>query len=380
MKAIILAAGASTRTAPLTLTRPKPLLPFLGRTILHYTLDLLRDMNIIDEVILVVNYKKQMIIDMFGDDYRGMLLTYVDQKEAKGTGHAALSAEVHIHPQQDKSVLILNGDDLFARDDIATVLKNYPAIAVKEVEHPENYGIFEAKRRDHINLYAESLEEKPKQPRSNLANVGIYHVGIDFFKYLHSIKPSKRGELEITDAIKTYMDWHDIKLIPLKNYWIPIQYPWDLLTATEFMMNLAQEPKPIIDSSVEIKKNVTITGTSVIDKNVKIGSDCHIENSLIFEGAKIGSRCIIKNSIIGEFVKIENDFSTIDELDILEEPLAEMTSVVKGKKVQVDRDKLGVIIGDKTKISKQIETEPGVKIWPNIRVYNTKHISEDITE
>ena len=371
MKAIILAAGASTRTYPLTLTRPKPVLPLRNGTILDYTLNLLRDMAKIDEVVLVVNYKKEKIIEHFGDSYKGMKLTYVDQQEPKGTGHAVLCTE-YVFEDYEDSILILNGDDIYSREDISRIIEKYPKVAIRKVNNPSSFGIFEFKNNDG-RLIATGLEEKPRYPKSDLANVGCYHFGKDIFKYLKRVKPSSRGEIEITDAIMRYIDWNDLELMQILDFWIPVGYPWDLLTANEFLSKQnGNHPKPIIAESADIRKNVEITGYSIIGENVVIGNDCKITNSIIMDGASIGQNSVIKDSIIGENVKIDRDFNAVSFSE------KRILSAVKGNYVEVSRENFGCAIGDNTKISKKVTILPGVKIWPDKDIYNVTEIKEDI--
>ena len=107
MKAVVLAAGKSTRTYPLTLTRPKPLLEVANKPILQHNLESLS--GLIDEVILVVGYRKEMIKERFGEEFNGIKLTYVEQKEQLGTGHALLHAEGYVSGR----FLVLMGDDIY---------------------------------------------------------------------------------------------------------------------------------------------------------------------------------------------------------------------------------------------------------------------------
>ena len=106
MQCVILAAGKSTRTYPLTVTRPKALLKIANKTILEHTFDNL--IGLVNEIIVIVGFKKEMIIDYFGSDYQGIKLTYVEQNEQLGTGHALACARDKI----DDKFLMLNGDDL----------------------------------------------------------------------------------------------------------------------------------------------------------------------------------------------------------------------------------------------------------------------------
>lgn len=188
MQAVILAAGKSTRTMPLTQTRPKPLLTILNRPLLEYNLDQLD--RLVDEVILIVGYRKEMIMEYFGDHYKSMKLTYVEQTEQLGTGHAVQQVKGHITGR----FLVINGDDLYARQDFEELLKHDAALLVKEVEHAERWGIVEPDG-DKVKR----LVEKPKDPPSNLGNIGAYVFDKTLFNL--QIDKSERGEYEITDYV-----------------------------------------------------------------------------------------------------------------------------------------------------------------------------------
>ncbi|MBW3018638.1 NTP transferase domain-containing protein [Candidatus Woesearchaeota archaeon] len=336
MKAIIMAAGKSTRTYPLTLTRPKPLLRLLDGTILSRMLDTLKEVGV-DEAIIIVNYMKDKIIKAFGDEYKGIKIRYAEQDEPKGTGHAALCAAGLV---DDENIIIMNGDDVYAPETIKELVKKAPSIAVKEVKTPHLYGIYEVEEKNG-ELYAKTLEEKPEKPKSNYANLGLYYFEAKFLNYLKNLEPSPRGELEITDGIKQYMKEKPIRIVKAEPYWLPIGHPWDLLTATERLLG---------------KKDC-----SVIGKNVKIGEGTIIENSLIFGDAEIGKNCRIRNSIIGFGVKIGDNVETLDTAD-------EIYSRLNGNTIKVNRKKYGATIGDNAVVENNVVTHPGVKIWPNVVV------------
>ncbi len=371
MKAIILAAGASTRTYPLTIERPKPMLPLMNGTILDYTLGLLRDLGHVDEVIVVLHHKKEKIVQRYGDSYKGMKMTFVDQEEPLGTGHAILMTE-YLFEDYDGSLLIINGDDIYSRDDIGRMMDSFPRVAVKRVTSPSNFGIFEFKNVDG-KLIATGLEEKPRYPKSDIANIGCYHFGKDIFTYLRKVKPSPRGEIEVTDAIKRYIDWHDLELMQVLDFWIPVGYPWDLLTANEKLAGLSGGyPKPFIHETAELKKNVEITGYSIIGPGVKIENDTKIHNSIIMENTHVGGNSQIRDSIICPNVKIEKEFYAISESE------SRIKSAVKGAYIEISRSNFGCAIGDNTKVSKKITTHPGVKIWSDKNIFNITELTDDV--
>src|SRR3989339_1496992 len=139
MQAVILAAGKSTRTYPLTLTRPKPLLKAANKTILQHNLDNLS--GIVDEVILVVGYKKEMIKKEFGNKHKNIKLIYVEQKEQLGTAHALSFAEPYI---KNKFILMM-GDDIYSRWDIKNCIKYQYSILATIVKDPQNFGVITEK-------------------------------------------------------------------------------------------------------------------------------------------------------------------------------------------------------------------------------------------
>ncbi|NLP09488.1 NTP transferase domain-containing protein, partial [bacterium] len=135
MQAVLMVAGKSTRTFPLTLTRPKPLLPIMNRPLIEHSLDQLY--GLFDEVILIVGYRQDMIRRVLGDQYRGMRLIYQEQREQKGTGHAVLQAQPHIRGR----FVAMNGDDLFAHEDLALLQHYSYAALAKVVPDPSLYGV-----------------------------------------------------------------------------------------------------------------------------------------------------------------------------------------------------------------------------------------------
>ena len=144
MKAIILAAGNSTRTWPLTANTPKPLLKIVDKTLIEH--NLLQLKGLVDEVIIVVGFKKQKIIDFLGNEYKGLKLTYVEQDEQHGTGHAVLICKKHIK----ENIIVMMGDDLFSGKDIKNLIKHKQGALAQETDIPESFGMFVCA---YTNLY-----------------------------------------------------------------------------------------------------------------------------------------------------------------------------------------------------------------------------------
>jgi UDP-N-acetylglucosamine diphosphorylase / glucose-1-phosphate thymidylyltransferase / UDP-N-acetylgalactosamine diphosphorylase / glucosamine-1-phosphate N-acetyltransferase / galactosamine-1-phosphate N-acetyltransferase len=334
MQAVILAAGKSTRTYPLTLTKPKPLLKAANKTLLEHNLDNLN--NIVNEVIIVIGYKKNLIKGYIGHKYQKVKIKYAEQKKQTGTWDALLKTQKHIKNE----FVSFNADDIYSKQDFKNVLRNKYSILVKKVKNPENFGVVLQKNKILMDLI-----EKPKRFVSNLANTGLYKVDKQLFSCLDNVKKSKRGEYELTEAVKQLASQEKINCVFSKQ-WIPIGYPWDLLKA---------------DNILRSKKNNTGKNSKIIGnlKNSSVGSSCTIlgsvKNSIIMDNSIITKDSIVEDSIIGENVNF--DGKAISKKNAY--------STVKNKKIKVDR--LGAILADNVK-AENVIIHPGCKIWPNKRI------------
>ena len=134
MQAVLLVAGKSTRTYPLTIKKPKPFLKIANKTIIEHNLEQLQDL--VNEVILVVGFKKEMIKEKIGNKFGKLKIKYVEQKTQKGTGHAILSVKSYIK----NKFMVLNGDDLYSKKDLKNCLKHEYCVLVKEVGDLSRFG------------------------------------------------------------------------------------------------------------------------------------------------------------------------------------------------------------------------------------------------
>jgi len=344
MKAVILAAGMSTRTYPLTLTRPKPLLKVANKTLLEHNLDALEPF--VDEVIIVVGYKKEMIEKYFGNTYNKLKITYVHQAEQKGTGHALLLTEELI----ENGFFLLMGDDIYAKDDMNKCNNHDLAILVKEIDDPSNFGVVVEKNHNLVHFV-----EKPKKFVSNLANTAFYKLNKNVFPHLKQIKESERGEVELPDALLALSKEHPIRVVKTRN-WLSVGYPWDILRVDKIL----RKKENIIGKDTVVQGEVT---------NSNIGNNCIIKgtvkNSIIMDNTTIEENSIIENSIIGENVTFLGKAKS----------KANAITIVKNKQIKVG--KLGTIIGDNVSAD-NVKIKPGVKIWPGQKIEG--EIKEDVTE
>jgi bifunctional UDP-N-acetylglucosamine pyrophosphorylase/glucosamine-1-phosphate N-acetyltransferase len=382
IQAVIMAAGKSTRTYPLTLTKPKPLLHIANKPILAHQLD--QCIGLVHEAIIIVGYRSDMIREHFGDTYRGIRLVYVEQREQLGTGHAAMQVRPYIRDR----FLLMNGDDLYAREDIEGCLRYHYSLLGRKVADPRQYGVLTVE-----NGLVTDLIEKPEHPASNLTSVGMYVFDGKIFTILDKIPKSPRGEYEVTDAVKQLAQIAEVHCHISSGYWIPVGFPWSLLNANDFMLTRyfednvskgAIEPGVTIDGQVwlgensVIRQGTYIQGKLCIGKHCTIGPNCHISgNTSIGDHSDIAASTRIKNSVIEKHVRIEPfchlSHSVVGEHATVHSGAVTMsapietktvTSLVKGHCIDSGREQLGAILGAHVTMLPHVVTYPGVKIAP----------------
>lgn len=220
MQVIILAAGVGKRLRPLTNDLPKPMVQVNGKPILEYTLSILP--KNIDEIILVVGYHKERIIEHFGDNFNGIPIKYVEQEEPMGTAHALDVAEPFI---RNEDFLFLHADDLYHEDDLDALVKlKAPVILTKEIDNPERFGVCLV----DPDGYLTDMIEKPTNPPSNLVNIGVYLLNREIFNV--PAVQSTNGEFYLAEKIGQWAKEQKIKVVTAK-FWHPIGYPEDVEVA-----------------------------------------------------------------------------------------------------------------------------------------------------
>jgi len=343
MQAVILTAGKSTRTYPLTLTRPKPLLKAANKTLLEHNFENL--MDFIDEIILIVGYKKAQIINIFGSSYNNYPIEYVEQKKQLGTAHALSLAERYI----DDRFILLMGDDIYLKEDIKNCLNYEYSILTTRVKNPQNFGVI----IENNGIVADFIE-KPKNFVSNLVSTAFYTLDKGIFSHIKNIKKSKRNELELPDAIKLMAKEEKIYCVKSKG-WLPIVYAWDLLSVDRVL----RKNKTIIGNNSKIYGYV---------KNSCIGNNCiihgSIKNSIVMDNTTIGEGSIVEDSVIGENVYFKGKIIAKDNA----------FSEIKNKKIKVNR--LGAIIADNVS-AKDVTINAGCKVWPN-KIISNRTIERDL--
>ena len=340
MQALILAAGKSTRTYPLTVTRPKPLLKVANKTLIGHNLDSLN--NVVDEAIIVVGYKKELIKKQIGNKYKNLRIKYVEQKQQLGTAHAASIAEPYIK----NKFLLLMGDDIYSKRDIRNCMKHKYSILTAKAKNSKNFGVIIEK-----NGFLADFIEKPKKFVSDLVSAALYSFDKKIFQYIRQIRKSKRKEFELPDAVKLLAKNNRIYCVESKS-WFPIAYPWDLLRADKIL----RKNKNSIGRNIRIKVKGNV-------KNSSIGNGCIIhgtvKNSIIMDSTIIDDNSVVEDSVIGENVHFNGTINSRKNV----------YSTVNSKKTKAER--LGAIIGDGCELF-NVDIRAGCKISPFKKIKNKK--------
>jgi glucose-1-phosphate thymidylyltransferase len=303
MKALVLAGGAGTRLRPITHTSAKQLLPVANKPVLFYGLEALRDAGITD-VGLVVGDTAAAIEAAVGDGSAfGLRATYIRQTAPLGLAHAVLVSRDYLG---DDDFVMYLGDN-FIVGGITPLVEEFRSerpdaqIMLTAVPDPREFGVAELDDTGQVI----GLEEKPQQPKSNLALVGVYIFKPSVHEAVRDLKPSWRGELEITEAIQWLIDHgKTVRSSVISGYWKDTGNVTDMLEVNRMVLEATQSRcDGTVDSGCEI------IGRVIID------SDAQVSGSRIVGPVIIGARSKITGSYVGPFTAVAED-CTIDDSEI----------------------------------------------------------------
>ncbi len=330
MKALVLAGGKGTRLRPITFSMAKQLVPVANKPVLFYGLEAIAQAGI-REVGIVVGDTAQEIQSAVGDGGRwGLEVTYIPQPEPLGLAHAVMIAE----PYLGTTPFVMYLGDNLVTSGIAELVQAFEErkpnalILLTEVPNPHEFGVAELEGERVVRLI-----EKPKDPPSNLALVGVYLFDSHIFEAVHAIKPSWRGELEITDAIQYLIDKRlAVESRIITGWWKDTGSLSALLEANRLVL---EELPTRIGGTLE---------ESQIDGRVSIGAGSRLVRCVVRGPVIIGRNCQIEDCYIGPFTSIgdevvlkqcEVEYSIILDGSRVEQVETRIEASLLGKHVQV---------------------------------------------
>ncbi|MCX5749150.1 MAG: glucose-1-phosphate thymidylyltransferase [Candidatus Saganbacteria bacterium] len=310
MKALILSGGAGTRLRPLTHTNAKQLIPIANKPIIFYGIEAIARAGIKNLAIIVGDTAEDVMREV-GDGSRwGIRITYIRQEAPLGLAHAV---KISRDFMKDDPFIMYLGDNILKEDLNEFVNKfnnNKPnsLILLTKVPNPEHFGVAEIDKDGNVL----KLVEKPKQPKSDLALVGVYLFDKNIFKAVNSIRPSARGELEITDAIQWLMDnGFKVEHHRVTGWWKDTGKPSDIIEANRLILEMAEskisgsiDEKTKVNGVIILGAGASITG-SRINGPVVIGENVRIINSSIGPNVSIASNTVVENSSVENSIILE---------------------------------------------------------------------------
>jgi UDP-N-acetylglucosamine diphosphorylase / glucose-1-phosphate thymidylyltransferase / UDP-N-acetylgalactosamine diphosphorylase / glucosamine-1-phosphate N-acetyltransferase / galactosamine-1-phosphate N-acetyltransferase len=382
---VVMAAGRGTRMDPLTRTRPKVLLPVAGRPLMEHLLLAGKEAGF-RRFTLVVHEGQDHVRARYAQGFQGLPVAFVDQGKPQGTGHAVASLAGHV----DGAFVLASGDSFLSAADLAK-LRGAPgnAVAGRNMADARAYGLLSIEGGKVMGIL-----EKPASG-GGAVNAGAYRFEADVVERCRRLKPSPRGELELTDAVTALAkDGHAAAYVETAS-WMEAGRPWDLL---DLQAHLMAGLKTRIDG--DVGDRVDLVGPVVVEAGAKVLNGCRIEGPVwIGADAKVGPNAYLRPSTalgakthIGGSVEVKNsivgDGSNVPHLSYVGDSvigsgcnLGAGTQVAnlkvsdrnvrvhwKGKDwIDTGRRKLGVIVGDDVKVGVNCSLNPGTVLCSGVR-------------
>lgn len=368
MKGLILSGGKGTRLRPLTYTSAKQLVPVANKPVLFYAIETLLEAGI-NDIGIIVGDTRDEIKQAVGDGSRfaefaqqidlnpsEVKITYIPQEAPLGLAHAVKIAEPFLG--RDRFVMYL-GDNMI-EESIRPLVDNFRnsngdchcQILLKEVANPQSYGVAELDPTNPERVVR--LVEKPREPVSNLALVGIYMFDHNVFEAVNSIKPSWRNELEITDAIQYLVDaGYTVRPEKVRGWWVDTGKQADMLEVNRLILDrLEPKVEGVVDRDSQVSGKVVVAKTAEIINSVVrgpaiIGEHCRIVNSYVGPFTSINHHCTITDSEVEHSIILENS-QILDIEGRIEDSLIGRNVVVEKSPIKPKAYKL--LLGDNSRV------------------------------
>jgi glucose-1-phosphate thymidylyltransferase len=352
LKGLILSGGKGTRLRPITHTSAKQLVPVANKPVLFYGIEAMAHAGITEVGIIIAPETGEEVKAAAGDGSRfGVRITYIPQDTPGGLAHAVLTAEPYL---QDSPFVMYLGDNLLQggiNDLVAAFRSNSPdaLILLTQVSDPESYGIAELEDGTVVRLV-----EKPSQPRSNLALVGVYMFTAGIHDAARSISPSARGELEITDAIQHLVDTGQrVEPHVVSGWWKDTGQLEDMLAANRLVLDTIEEDVAgeLLDSHVD-GRVIVQPGAKLVRSTVRgpaiIGAGATLTDCYVGPYTAVGDGCAIERAEVEHSILLAG--SEVRDLD------GRIESSLLGRNVKIGRGSrqpraYRFLVGDQSEIS-----------------------------
>jgi glucose-1-phosphate thymidylyltransferase len=333
LKGLILSGGKGTRLRPITHTSAKQLVPVANRPVLFYAIQAMADAGIEEVGIIIAPETGDEIRSVTGEGDRfGVRITYIVQDEPAGLAHAVLTAEPFL---QDSPFVMYLGDNLL-QGGIGELVRDFNThapdalILLTPVADPENYGVAELENGSVVRLV-----EKPAAPRTDLALVGVYMFTAAVHDAARAIRPSARGELEITDAIQHLLDT-GLRVEPhiVKGWWKDTGRLEDMLAANRLVLDTidTRVEGELIDSQVDgrviVEAGARLERSAVRGPAI-IGAGAQLTDSYVGPYTAVGEDCVIANAEVEHSILLAG--CSVRDLD------GRMESSLLGRNVRIGR-------------------------------------------
>lgn len=352
MKALVLAGGKGTRLRPLTYTTAKQLIPVANRPILHYVLQHIREAGIQDVGMVVSPETGPQVRQALDQSGLGLRLTYIVQEQPLGLAHAVKTAKTFL---ADQPFVMYLGDNLIGhgiRRLVETFERSTPdaLVLLKEVNDPRMFGVAELDEKGQVRR----LVEKPKDPASRLALVGVYLFGPAIHDAIAGLEPSWRGELEITDAIQRLVDrGRAVHSAVLESWWLDTGKKDDLLEANRVVLDewIQRDIRGAVDGASQLIGRIVLDEGAIVRRSqirgpVVVGAGTTIEDAFIGPYTSIGLGCTITGSSLEHCLLL--DGVRVEHVQRLEDSIIGKGAVVR--RLHGDHRAIRLMVGDDAEV------------------------------
>ncbi|WP_433625125.1 sugar phosphate nucleotidyltransferase [Halomicrococcus sp. NG-SE-24] len=390
--AVVLAAGEGARLRPLTRNRPKPMLPATTRPVLSYVLDALVEAGV-EEMTLVVGYRRDRVQDHFGDEHRGASLSYVVQDAQLGSGHALLTARAAV----DGPFLAVNGDQVVAPEVVADVREAFgdgvadghptAALAVVERADVSEYGAV-VLNDDRVT----ELVEKPGSDRYSLLNAGVYAFDEGIFDALDST-PRVDGELALTDTLRRLVAAGRVQGVRTSGSWVDATRPWDLLSVSHELLVAGCVDEPERDERVWVADGADVHESATLRPPVVVGADCTVAAGAVVgpdvalgRNVTVGANAVVEASVLDDDTRVGPNATLVDCVTGQGVRLGAGATVPGGPgDVRVDDvvhedERLGALLADRVRAAGDASFAPGTLVGPGTTIAAGASVSGTVAE